>query len=148
MKIKEWIAFIIMSLLVILAIFGRFSHESDLRKNGILVHVTVDAVLPPSKGGGPFALMCHFMYHGEQKTLNSFTHQRDHLGKYLYKESPALYSPKTDNLRLLLTRSDFEEYGVPFTDSLRDVIIQLNGYHEEVEKDSVSEALPGSKHAG
>jgi hypothetical protein len=126
MKVTVWITLVVLALVVGAMLFEAFYAVGELKKNGELIHVRIEQVLPPSKGGSPYGFACSFTYHGVQKTLNSATSQREHLGKYTNKECPALYSPKSDNIRVLITQDDFDRYDVPLTDSLLHVIDHLN----------------------
>ena len=112
--------------LIVLVIVIRRSQLSDLRENGVLVNVKIVDILFPVKGAGSFSFRCSFNYGGEQKTLTSPTSVKENGSKYVGKFCPAVYSPKGNNLRVFLRRDDFDEYNIPLTDSLIEVINSIN----------------------
>jgi hypothetical protein len=99
---------------------------NDLRENGVLVNVKIVDILTPAKGAGSFNYRCSFNYGGKQNILISPTSVKEHGSKYIGKFCPAVYSPKGNNLRVLLRSEDFEEYNIPLTDSLIEVINSIN----------------------
>jgi len=123
---KTSILAIIAILLIVLVFILRNGDEADIKKNGVLINVKITDILFPSKGAGSFNYRCSFIYGGEQKTLISPTSLKEHGRRYVDKLCPALYSPIKNNLRVLLGPEDFEEYNIPLTDSLIEVINRIN----------------------
>ena len=112
--------------IIVLVVVIRQGHLNDIRENGVLVNVKIVDVLAPGKGAGSFNFRCSFNYGGEQNILISPTDVREHASRYIGKFCPAVYSPKGNNLRVLLRPEDFEEYNIPLTDSLIEVINSIN----------------------
>ena len=111
---------------LLLILFFRSERIDDLRQHGVLVNVKVIEVLLPPKAGVAVNFRCGFTYNGEQKKLISSSNVKEHASRYVGELCPALYSPKKNNLRVLLRPEDFEEYNVPLTDSLIEVINRIN----------------------
>jgi len=123
---KNWLSFIIPVGIIVLIVIVWQRQLSDIRENGVLVNVKIIDILFPAKGGGSFSYRCSFNYKGEQHILTSPTSLIEHGRKYVGKFCPAVYSPKGNNLRVLLRPEDFTEYNIPFTDSLIEVINSIN----------------------
>ena len=120
---KTWILAVISIFMLLLIVFFGSERTNDIRENGVFVNVKIVDILIPAKGAGSFNFRCSFFYNGEQKVLISPTSVKENGSRYVGKFCPALYSPKKNNLRILLRAEDFEEYNIPLTDSL---IIEIN----------------------
>ena len=70
---------------------------------------------------------------GEQIELISPASVKENGSKYVGKICPALYSPEKNNPGVLLSTEDFEEFNIPLTDSLIEVINSIN-YHPDRSK--------------
>jgi len=112
--------------LIVLVVVIRQVDLNDLRESGVLVNVKIEDILTPAKGAGSFNYRCSFNDGGKQNILISPTSVKEHGSKYIGKLCPALYSPKGNNLRVLLRFDDFDEYNIPLTDSLIEVINSIN----------------------
>jgi len=127
MKISGTWLFIFISIIVLLFIFiYRNKKTTEIQNSGVIVNVEITDILISAKGAGVFNFRCKFVYAGLAKELDSPTSIREHGRKYVGKHCPALYSPKNDDLRVLLRQEDLEEYNVPLTDSLIEVINRIN----------------------
>jgi hypothetical protein len=124
--IKLWHLAFFAILAFVLIFFFRNVESRDLKEKGVLVNVEILEILTPSKGAGSFNFRCRFIYDGEQKILISPTSVKENGSRYIGKYCPALFSPKKNNLRVLLRVDDFKEYEVPLTDSLNEVINGIN----------------------
>jgi hypothetical protein len=124
---KTWILAIISIFSLLVIVYLVRERSSDIRENGILINVKIVDILIPSKGAGSFNFRCSFTYTGEQKLLISPTSVKENGSRYIGKICPALFSPKTNNLRVLLQAEDFDDYNIPLTDSL---IMQINKIEE------------------
>ena len=127
MKISGTWLLIFTSIIVVLFIFiQRNKKTAEIQDNGVLVNVEITDILIPAKSAGVFSFRCKFVYAGITKEQDSPTSIRQHGRKYVGKLCPAVYAPKNDDLRVLLTQEDFEQYNIPLTDSLITVINTLN----------------------
>ena len=92
---------------------------NDLKQNGVIVNVRIMELLGPTKRRcyDP-SFRCEFEYKKEHKNLISPSSIRKDAYSYVGQLYPALYSEKTNTLRLLLTEEDFQEYDQKYPDSL------------------------------
>lgn len=123
-QIAGWALFLIF--LYVLIFTGIFKNRTlrEIQKNGILINAKIVDKSIPTRGGS-FYYTCTFTYNGKTQELTSPTSIEKNGSRYLHKVCPAIYSPVTNNIRLLLTEDDFTEYNVPLTDSLRHLIDSL-----------------------
>lgn len=118
MKLKNVIVIGTVVILFGVAIFTRNMIINDLKDNGKVITVKIIERLLPAKGGVSPSFRCEFTYNEQVKVLispSSITHnKKSYVGSYF----PAIYSPKSDAIRILMKSEDFEEFGIPYPDSL------------------------------
>jgi hypothetical protein len=92
----------------------------DLKKNGVLVEAKITDWLGSHKGAGGVnpSYRCEFHYNGKKLSLISGSRVKEKGMSYVGKIYPALYSERTNAIRLLMFPEDFEEYGRKYPDSL------------------------------
>ena len=123
-KIKNvklyYVAGVVVLLLFIYVGIETYLSKSDLRDKGIKVNVKIIEAIFPTHGGGngSYGFRCVFVYNGEQKKLISASRIKIRASSYIGQTFPALYSKKYDELRLLMTQEDFEEFNLEFPDSM------------------------------
>jgi hypothetical protein len=109
-------------MVLIFVYFGiqRFISVKDLEKNGIMVNATITDFLGSAKGGSGSNpnFCCEFMYKGERKSLISQSSVKSKAFSYIGRTFPALYSAKTNTVRLLMNEEDYEDYNRKYPDSL------------------------------
>jgi hypothetical protein len=102
-----------------------FLAKNDLKNHGVIVNAKIIEYLPPGKAMSDANYRCEFIYKGEIKRLISQSRIRlnksSHEGQYF----PALYSEKYDELRILMTPEDFDEFGIIYPDSLLNKVIDV-----------------------
>lgn len=93
---------------------------NDLKENGVLVNVTIVDYLGSMKGGSGAdpSFKCNFLYKGQRRSLISSSSVKAKAFSYIGKSFPALYSERTNTLRLLMTTEDFSEFDRELPDSL------------------------------
>lgn len=98
-----------------------FRTTKDLKKNGIIVNATITDFLGSAKGGSGSNpnFRCVFMYKGERKSLISQSSVKSKGLLYVGKTFPALYSEKTNTVRLLMNQEDYDMYNREYPDSLK-----------------------------
>ena len=91
---------------------------NDVKKNGRLVKATLKEYIS-GKGSGK-SFRCEFYYKNKKRTVISISSET---GGYSYENKvyPALYSPKYDELKLLITDDDYTSYNVD-KDSILNII--------------------------
>ncbi len=97
----------------------RYISQRDLKKNGTIVYATIQDVLPSGKATASPSFKCRFFFKGKEKVLISSSSIKGNIFSYLGKSFPALYSSKTNSLRLLMTKDDYLEFGIDYPDSLK-----------------------------
>lgn len=95
--------------------------NNDIKENGVLVYATILEYLGATKGGSGSNpnYLCRFTYNGEIRTLISPSGIKSEGQSYVGKIFPALFSSKTNSLRLLITEDDYVEFGIEYPDSLK-----------------------------
>lgn len=96
----------------------------DLKENGQVINVKIVDYLPPGKSMSQANYRCEFVYNGEVKNLISQSSIRHNKSLYVGEYFPAMYSPKTDAIRILMLPEDFSEFNIPYPDSLLSRVIQ------------------------
>lgn len=119
----------IMIPLAILLIFvwvaiWKYEERSDLRKNGVLVEALIIDVLPSGKATASPSFKCEFRFNGKKKIAISNSSIKGDIFSYLGKNYPALYSERTNTIRLLMNRDDYEKYNRKYPDSLQSLDIK------------------------
>jgi len=117
---KTLIVFLLIVTFVCILFFFRGRNEEYLKKEGVLVEARIIKVLNPYKGGVYFSFQCEFKFNTEERTGISPSKVIKLPNDYLGKTYPALYSERTNELRLLITPDDYNEYGLKYTDSLSE----------------------------
>jgi translation elongation factor P/translation initiation factor 5A len=97
----------------------------DLKTNGVLVDVRIIEYLPPGKAMSYANYRCEFIYKGEMKKLVSSSNVKYRREFYVGQNFPAMYSEKYDVVRVLMKSEDFEEFNLPFPDSLIYRVIDM-----------------------
>ena len=110
-------AFIVMLLFLLGMVILSYIDEADLKKNGVVVQVTILSVNPGGKSGGGF--QCLINYQGESFERPSGTSVKQGRYSFVGKHFPGMYSRNTNTLKILITPEDFEKYNIPFPDSLK-----------------------------
>ncbi len=123
---KNWIIISLALFIIILIYTIRSLQHNDLKANGILVKVEVLEVLTGAKGSRYYNFKCKLNYNGRIKILFSPTNITNDVSRFVGKKVLAIFSPVNDNLRVLINREDYEEFNIPLTDSLIEMI---NSYH-------------------
>ncbi len=108
-------------LIFVLVFVQRCFRDYDVRLNGILVNATIVEYLGSTKGGSGVNpnYLCRFKYQGKDRTLISPSGIKSEGQSYVGKTFPALFSSKTNSLRLLITEDDYVEFGIDYPDSLK-----------------------------
>ena len=110
------------SIVLIFVYFGiqNFQATNDLKKNGIMVNATITEWLGSSKGGSGDNpnYRCEFTYKGGRKSLISQSSVKSKTLSYIGNTYPALYSEKTNTVRLLMSEEDYKAYNRKYPDSL------------------------------
>ena len=114
---KTFIVSIIMVGLFISAIIWSNSLSDDLKKNGIIVQAKILGVNFGGKVSGGF--QCLVNYKNKQMELPSTSSLKKGKFYFVDKIFPAMYSPNTEKLEILITPVDFEKFNIPFPDSLK-----------------------------
>jgi len=117
---KSLIGTIVVIILFIGIIIWSNSIDDDLKKNGVLISAKILGVNLGGKTSGGFH--CLIIYKNqviERPSSSSLTYGKfDFVGKTF----PAMYSPNTNTLEVLIAPVDFEKFGMPFPDSLNWVM--------------------------
>lgn len=125
LKLEHYVIFIILALLVIGFIYVRGS-EKDIKKNGVLITTKIVEYLPPGKSMNYANYSCEFSYNGQLKRLTSKSRIQYNRTSFIGSYFPAMYSAKSDAIRILMKPEDFEEFGIPYPDSLLNQVIDLS----------------------
>ena len=107
--------------LIITAVgINKCKQNNDLKCNGSIIQAKITDYLSSHKGAGGVNpnFRCEFYYKGRKRSLISNSKVKEKGISYIGKEYPALYSEKTDAVRLLIFPEDYEEYNLKFPDSL------------------------------
>lgn len=107
---------------VLIFVYYGIQHNSamkDLEKNGIIVKATITDFLGSNRGGSGSDpnFRCEFIYKGESKSLISQSSVKSKAFSYIGKTFPALYSEKTNIIRLLMNQEDYKKYNRKYPDS-------------------------------
>jgi len=113
---KSFIALLIMVGLFVAVIILRNNDQNDLKKKGVIVQAKILRVNFGGKVSGGFN--CVINYKNKEKELPSVSSLQRGKFYFIGKTFPAMYSPNTDILEVLITPSDFEKFNLPFPDSL------------------------------
>ena len=119
---KTLIVFLLIAVFVCILFFFRKRNDEYLKKEGVLVEARIIKVLNPYKGGVYFSFECGFIFKDKEKTEISPSKIIKQPNDYLGKTYPALYSESTNELRLLMTPDDYNEYGLKYPDSLPEKV--------------------------
>jgi len=108
-------------LLFIIVGINQCRQTNDLKRNGVIVTATITDWLGSHKGAGGVNpdYRCEFYYKGKKHSLISRSSVKEKGLSYVGKTYLALYSEKTDAVRLLIFPEDYEEYNVKYPDSLK-----------------------------
>ena len=110
--------FILTILIVFAGILAYVSYsKSRLHKNGVRVSARIVDYNYGLKSVN--TLTCEFTYNKKQYRISTGSSIPTFKWKKLEGRSfPAIYSPQSGMLRLLILREDFEEFDMPYPDSL------------------------------
>lgn len=114
---KTLVGFLILFLGILVFFLMRGKMINDLKDNGVIVNAKIIEVLAPPKGGVNVSFRCEFNHNGVLKKLISASNIRTKPSTYIGHIYPALYSEKSDKIRLLLTEEDYKEYNQQYSDS-------------------------------
>lgn len=117
---KSFIVCIIGLGLFIVLIIWRNANQNNLKKNGVLVEAQIIRVNLGGRTSGGF--QCLITYKGEKKELSSPSSLVGGKFHFIGKTFPAMYLPDKNILEILITPRDFEEFNIPFPDSLNWVM--------------------------
>lgn len=106
--------------LLILFIITRNKNQDDLKQNGILVSAKILGVNYGGKVSGGFH--CLIKYKSEEMEMPSRSSLKSGKYDFVGKTFPAMYSPNTNTLEILIAPVDFEKFNIPFPDSLNWVM--------------------------
>lgn len=122
MKIHlNWKVIVSSFIILLFVIVGiqRYISQRDLRRNGVIVNAIIQDVLPSGKATASPSFKCKFIYNGQEMILISNSSIKGNIFSYIGKSFPALYSVKTNSLRLLITKDDYDEFEIEYPDSLK-----------------------------
>lgn len=118
LKIKYLISALII-LLFVIAGLNQYRQTNDLKRNGVIVTATITDWLGSHKGAGVNpSYRCEFYYKRKRHSLISRSSVKENGMSYVGKTYPALYSEKTDAMKLLIFPEDYEEYNIKYPYSL------------------------------
>ena len=120
LQLKYIIPFGIVLLFVMVGL-NKCQKTKDLKEHGVLVEATITDWLGSHKGAGGVnpSYRCEFFYKGKKLSLISGSRVKGKGVSYVGKTYPALYSEKTNAVRLLMFPEDYEEYNIKYPDSLK-----------------------------
>ncbi|HEU5053030.1 MAG TPA: hypothetical protein VFT78_07945 [Hanamia sp.] len=124
-KILNIIGVIVFLSLIIFSIVIRIIDQKDLKTHGVLVESKIIRVNAGGKTGGGF--QCIIKYKNKNKVLSSPSSLIYGKDFFVNKTFPAMYSPNTDVLEILITPTDFEKFNIPFPDSLNWLLPYIRG---------------------
>ena len=116
----SFIGCVVVVALFIVSIIFRNINQNDLKRNGIIVQAKILRVNFGGKVGGGF--QCLIEYKNEEKELSSPSSLVGGKFHFIGKTFPAMYLPGKNILEILITPRDFEEFNIPFPDSLNWVM--------------------------
>jgi hypothetical protein len=121
----EYLVMIGLLIFFIVLIIQNHNEDNDLKINGKIVHAKIVNYLGSSKGAGGRkpSFKCEFEFNGEKKILISSSSILSNGISYVGKTYPALYSAKTNSLRLLITEQDYRMYNQQYLDSVTKSIL-------------------------
>jgi translation elongation factor P/translation initiation factor 5A len=102
------------------------NNNNDLKSNGKLVSVKIIEYLPPGKAMNFANYKCSFLFNNNSKELISQSRIQSNRIAYVGQYFPAMYSEKTDAIRVLMTSEDFEEFNIPYPDSLLNRVFPVS----------------------
>lgn len=116
--------YLIPIVIILIFVYAGIEHmraTNDLEKNGIIVNATITDWLGSTRGGSGSnpKYRCEFMYKGESKSLISLSSVKSKGLLYIGRTFPALYSEKTNTVRLLMNQEDYKKYNLEYPDSLQ-----------------------------
>src|SRR5688572_20150039 len=119
LKSKYLIPFLVVLIFITVGVQHRLANN-DLEKNGMIVNATIVEYLGSTKGGSGAnpSFKCSFPYKGHLQSLITSSSVKENAFSYIGKSYPALYSERTNTLRLLMTPEDFSKFGRKYPDSL------------------------------
>lgn len=117
-KNRILIGSVFFSVLICIILLYKTRVDQDLKRNGIVVNAKILEVLKPPKGMAYRNFRCEFEFGGEIKSEISPSSIHTNSSYYVGKIYPALYSQRTNTLRILITIDDYAELGLEYPDSL------------------------------
>ena len=115
-KGSKLLTFILLILFVGIIIHGAYN-RSKLKTEGVPVEARIIGYGGGGKGGN--SIICEFIYNNkwhETTALCSVPLAKWHRIKYF--TFPAMYSPRSGLLKLLILREDYEDFNKPYPDSM------------------------------
>src|SRR6185312_12407547 len=117
---KFLIACIVLIGLFIISIIWTNKDHDELKKNGVIVEAQIIRVNHGGRTSGGFE--CLIKYNHEEKKLSSPSSLVGGKFHFIGKTFPSMYLPDKNILEILITPRDFEEFNIPFPDSLNWVM--------------------------
>ena len=92
--------------------------ENEIQYNGVIVTAKIVEYLPTVKGMQSANYLCEFTFNDSVRRLVSPSSVKSNRSDVVGKSFPALFSDRTNTLRILIYDEDFERYNVVDTFSL------------------------------
>jgi len=121
---QNLISFIIIVITLGGGLFLTYYYSNDLKHNGVIV--TTKILNVNSGGKMPGGFNCLVKYNGKLFERPSGTSIYRGRFDFVGKTFPAIYSPNTNSLKILITPGDFEKFNIPFPDSLKWVLSYIS----------------------
>lgn len=121
---KNIVSFFVAIIFVLIVVDWRNSNQRDLKSHGVLIQAYITRVNYGGKSSSGFNCLINYNNKTFQRpTPSTVKRNRSY---FVNKTFPAMYSPASDILEILMTPEDFSKFNLPFPDSLRWVVDYLN----------------------